>query len=113
MALSTQHPYDVITIDIIDDNVTECVESFSVDLHFMSEVIDRVALMPSSMNIAIMDDDKSKFIAAWSIIEREKHNIMHPFILGMTVCKCYVHIETISIQHDVYIESGYISLITM
>ena len=62
VALSTQHPYDVITIDIIDDNVTECTESFNVHLRFLSgRVIDRVDLMPSSMTITIMDDDKSKF----------------------------------------------------
>lgn len=60
LTLSTHHPNGTITIDIIDDDITECVESFSIDLAFLSGDIDRVELNPSNVNVTIIDDDKSK-----------------------------------------------------
>ena len=60
LILSTQYPNDTIVIFIQDDNITECMESFSIYLNFPGGPFPRLTLNSSTTTVIILDDDKSK-----------------------------------------------------
>ena len=54
LILTTEFPNATISIDIIDDVVTESAESFVITLSFQGEPIPRVTLDPNTTTITIL-----------------------------------------------------------
>ena len=60
LTLSTEYPNDTITFNILDDNLTECVEYFSIHLNFSEGPLPRLSLNPSTTTVTVLDDDESE-----------------------------------------------------
>ena len=54
LILSTELPNATITIEIIDDDITESAESFEINLSFQGQPIPRVMLDPNTTTITIL-----------------------------------------------------------
>ena len=54
LILSTELPNATITIEIIDDDITEPAESFEITLSFEGQPIPRVMLDPNTTTITIL-----------------------------------------------------------
>ena len=57
LTLNATCPNATITISILNDNVLESTESFTVNLAFSGGPVPRVILSPSTATVTILDDD--------------------------------------------------------